>query len=108
MTSTFEFGEVVVCVFPFTSGRTAKARPVLVLKDFRIDCLVARITSVPYKEFLDFSLVGWREAGLEKPSTIRLSRLVTLDKSLFKTRIGRLTEEDLVQARRLWNEEFRL
>ena len=33
MTSTVEFGEVYVCVFPFTSRQGAKARPVLVLMD---------------------------------------------------------------------------
>ena len=33
MISTFELGDVWVCVFPFTSGQGAKARPVLVSMD---------------------------------------------------------------------------
>jgi len=108
MTSTVEFGEVYVCVFPFTSGQEAKARPVLVLMDLDPDCLVCRITSVPHRGFLDLPVSNWKEAGLEKPSTIRLSRLVTVEKPLLKLRIGRLAREDLDRVRTLWNEKFRL
>ena len=108
MTSTVEFGEVYVCIFPFTSGRGAKARPVLVLVDLGSDCLVCRITSVPHQGFLDLALSRWQEAGLEKPSTIRLSRVVTIEKSLLKVRIGKLSNEDLSLVRKTWNEEFRL
>ncbi len=108
MTSTVEFGEVYVCIFPFTSGRGAKARPVLVLADLGSDCLVCRITSVPHQGFLDLTIGGWQEAGLEKPSTIRLSRVVTIEKSLLKVRIGKLSDDDLSLVRKTWNEEFRL
>ena len=108
MTSTVEFGEVYVCVFPFTSGQGAKARPVLVLMDLGPDCLVCRITSVPHRGFLDLPVTKWQEAGLEKPSTIRLSRLVTVEKLLLRVRIGRLAREDLDRVRTLWNEKFRL
>jgi len=53
-------------------------------------------------------VTNWQEAGLEKPSTIRLSRLVTVEKPLLMLRIGRLTREDLDRVRTLWNEKFRL
>jgi mRNA-degrading endonuclease toxin of MazEF toxin-antitoxin module len=108
MTSTVEFGDVYVCVFPFTSGQSGKARPVLVLKDFGADCLVCRITSVPHRAFLDLALTGWKEAGWEKPSTVRLSRLVTVEKAILKVRIGGLGVDDLDRVRILWNEKFRL
>ena len=48
------------------------------------------------------------EAGLDKPSTIRLSRLVTVEKAILKVRIGKLATEDLQSVRTLWNEKFRL
>ena len=108
MTSTVELGDVYVCVFPFTSGQRAKARPVLVLLDLGPDCLVCRITSVPHRGFLDMPVMRWQEAGLEKPSTIRLSRLVTVEKSLLKARIGKLVDQDLDRVRTLWNDKFRL
>jgi mRNA interferase MazF len=108
MTSTVELGEVYVCVFPFTSGQGAKPRPVLVLMDLGSDCLVCRITSVPHRGFLDLSVSNWQQVGLEKPSTIRLSRLVTVEKTLITLRIGRLVKEDLDRVKTLWNEKFRL
>lgn len=108
MTSTVEFGDVYICLFPFTSGRGAKPRPVLALRDFNSDCLVCRITTVSHQGFLDLHIVHWQEAGLEKPSTIRLSRLVTIEKILLKLRIGRLAAADLSLVRRTWNEQFRL
>lgn len=66
MTSTIELGDVYVCVFPFTSGQGARARPVLVLMDLGPDCLVCRITSISHSGFLDLPVTNWQEAGLEK------------------------------------------
>lgn len=108
MIATVELGDVCVCVFPFTSGHGSKARPVLVLMDLGPDCLVCRITSVPHRGFLDLQVNEWQEAGLDKPSTIRLSRLVTVEKAILKVRIGRLSDEDITLVRSLWNEKFRL
>lgn len=108
MTSTVEQGDVYVCLFPFTDGRAAKARPVLILLDLGPDCLVSRITSVPHQGAFDLPVDHWQKAGLEKPSTIRLARLVTVQKSLLKIRIGRLDSIDLERVRRKWNEEFKL
>ena len=108
MTSTVELGDVYICLFPFTSGRHFKPRPVLVLCDLDPDCLICRITSVPHQGFLDLRIAQWQEVGLEKPSTIRLSRLVTVEKSLLKVRIGKLSEKDLNIVRKTWNKQFRL
>ena len=108
MTSTFELGDVYVCVFPFTSGQGAKARPVLVLLDLGADCLVCRISSVPHRGFLDLPVSHWKEAGLEKPSTARLSRLITVEKTMLRVRLGRLHRDDLNCVKKLWNEKFRL
>jgi mRNA interferase MazF len=79
-----------------------------VLTDLGADCLVCRITSVPHRSVLDLPVTHWQEAGLEKPSTIRLSRLVTVEKPLLGLRIGRLAREDIDRVRALWNEKFRL
>jgi len=108
MTATYEVGDVWVGVFPFTSGQDAKARPILVLMDLGSDCLVCRITSVPHSGFLDLPINAWREAGLDKPSTVRLSRLITVEKPILKVRIGRLADEDILRVRNTCNAKFRL
>lgn len=108
MTSTVEFGDVYLSSFPFTSGKSAKIRPVLVLMDFGNDCLICRITSISHIGFLDLQIIDWQIAGLVRPSTVRLSRLVTLEKSLLKMRLGRLSSEDMDRVRTNWNERFRM
>ncbi|MEI6083521.1 MAG: type II toxin-antitoxin system PemK/MazF family toxin [Verrucomicrobiota bacterium] len=109
MTSTpVKFGDVFICAFPFTSGQFSKPRPVLILLDLGQDCLIARITSVPHADKLDVSLTQWKQAGLEKPSIVRLARLVTAEKTLLKTKIGCLTAGDSETVRAAWNQHMRL
>jgi mRNA interferase MazF len=108
MTSTLKLGDIYICSFPFTSGQFSKPRPVLVLLDLEEDCLIARITSVPHTGLLDVPLTQWREAGLEKPSVVRLTRLVTAEKKLLKLKIGELSSVDLQSVRLAWNQHMRL
>jgi mRNA interferase MazF len=108
MTNTLKLGDIYICSFPFTSGQFSKPRPVLVLLDLEEDCLIARITSVPHTGLLDVPLTQWREAGLEKPSVVRLTRLVTAEKTLLKLRIGELSSVDLQSVRQAWNQHLRL
>jgi mRNA interferase MazF len=108
MTGTLRAGDIFLCSFPFTSGGASKTRPVLLLFDFGADCLICRITSGPYDGALDVTVTQWRRAGLLKPSTARLSRLVTAEKSLLIKRIGRLADADLRAVRHAWNRNMRL
>lgn len=108
MTSTLKLGDVYICSFPFTSGQFSKPRPVLVLLNLDEDCLIARITSVPHTGLLDVPVTQWREAGLEKPSVVRLTRLVTAEKTLLKLKIGELSAVDMQSVRLAWNQHMRL
>ena len=107
-TPPLDFGETWVCRFPFTSGRGAKARPALVIRDLGADCLICRITSVQHDGFLDYRPMEWPLAELDAPSTIRVSRLVTIEKSLLRARLGNLSAHDREAVRTMWNEQFRL
>ena len=62
------------------------------------------VTSEP----LDYAPADWQSAGLDRPSTIRVARLVTIEKSLLRAPIGRLSEADREAVRTLWNQKFRL
>jgi mRNA-degrading endonuclease toxin of MazEF toxin-antitoxin module len=45
---------------------------------------------------------------LEKPSVVRLTRLVTAEKTLLKLKIGELSSVDLQAVRQAWNQHLRL
>ena len=94
-------GDVILVPFPFTDLTTVKQRPALVLSaDWfnasREDCVLAAITSqIPSDLRPDEYLLsaGDRSAGgLPKPSLIRLGKLFTMSKSLFRKRLGTLPE----------------
>jgi len=93
--ASFSAGEVVLLVFPFTDGGTAKRRPALVLLDTGdSDVVVVRITSQTGTTAADVALDGWRRAGLLIPSTVRLHKVATLQKSLVERKLGRLDARD--------------
>ena len=102
------FGDIFICRFPFTSGAVSKPRPVLVLFDLQDDVLVCRITSVLRTGPLDVMLSGWRNAGLAKPSVARLDRVVVVEKTLLRRRLGTLNASDQHAVRNAWNRHMKL
>jgi len=78
------------------------------LFDLQQDVLIARVTSVPHTEVLDIPISEWRLAGLEKPSVVRLTRIVAAEKTLLRLQIGRLSAVDLEKVRSAWNQHMRL
>jgi mRNA-degrading endonuclease toxin of MazEF toxin-antitoxin module len=102
------FGEVYICQFPFTSGSASKIRPVLFLFDLSLDAIVCRVTSATHAAPMDVVLKDWQAAGLLKPSTARLDRLVTADKGIFLRRLGHLSAADLETVRATWNRNMKL
>ena len=66
-----------------------------------MDLLVARLTTHPPREPSDVAMKRWSETGLPRTSTIRLTKLVTIDHRLVHHKIGRLHPDDgraVVQA----------
>ena len=60
------------------------------------DVLLARITTRPARTPSDVPLRGWDSAGLPLASTVRLTKLATLDRRLIHRRIGHLEPADAV------------
>jgi mRNA interferase MazF len=97
----FKAGDVVSVEFPFSDFQTYKRRPGLVLISGEMDLLVARLTTHPPRELSDVMMKFWSEIGLPRASTIRLTKLVTIDHRLVHHKIGRLHPDDgqaVVQA----------
>jgi mRNA interferase MazF len=88
-------GEVVLLAFPFTGTEETKRRPALVLLDTGdADVVVARITSQEAIPPFDVAIEAWQQAGLLLPSTARVHKLATLEKSRVERRLGALDPDD--------------
>ncbi len=93
-------GEVLLAWLVFSDGQGAKRRPVLVVRDFGdADLLVLPITSHPVRTAADVTLSNWQAAGLKLPSTVRVEKLATIEKTCVAKKLGKLSAADLVKVR---------
>jgi len=100
----FKAGDVVAVEFPFSDFQTLKRRPGLVIISGELDLLVARITTHPPREPSDVPLKCWSEIGLPRASTIRLTKLATIDLRLVHHKIGRLQTDDVRAIALAWQQ----
>lgn len=100
----FKAGDVVAVEFPFSDFQTIKRRPGLVLVGGEMDLLVARLTTHPPREPSDVELKHWSKIGLPRASTVRLTKLVTLDLRLVHHKIGRLHPDDGRAVLQAWQQ----
>lgn len=77
-TIPFEFGDVVLVPFPFTSQATSKKRPAVIVSNHaynvaRPDVILMAITSQmrPPPGFGEITIHDWQAAKLLKPSIIK-------------------------------------
>ena len=101
----FEFGEVVLVPFPFTSQAASKQRPAVVVSSRayaveRPDVVLMAITSQlrpsPAPMGIHWGevwLSDWQAAGLIKPSAVK-PVLATFEQRLVIKRLGALAEAD--------------
>ena len=96
----YQSGEVVLVEFLFTGATQSKRRLGLVLLDAGDkDIIVARITSQITRTIFDVEIIEWQQAGLMRPSVVRLHKLNTLEKLLIERRLGILQASDWEQVR---------
>lgn len=100
--TTFRPGELWVADIPFTDGSGSKKRPVLVLWVDGADIVVAAVTSAAPRTPTDVLLGDWNVSGLRVPSTVRLSRLDCLERSLLFARIGNISSSDGQIVKQVW------
>jgi mRNA interferase MazF len=103
--------DVVLLPFPFTDLRTTRQRPCVILAAFRprglpLHYVVAMVTSqLSGLAFPgDTLLTKWGAAGLPKPSLVRLAKVVTVDDSLIRKKLGAIHTAD----RKTIRQQFRL
>lgn len=89
-------GDIILITFPFTDLSGSKLRPTVILADTNEDVTVTFITTqLKWREQTDVLLTPTSNNGLKLPSLIRTSKIATLDKTLIKGRIGKLSMEEL-------------
>jgi len=93
-------GDVLLAWLVFSDGQGSKRRPVLVVHDFGDDdLLVLPVTSQPARVIADVVHSDWRSAGLKLPSTVRVEKLATIEKSGVARKLGALVPSDLARVR---------
>lgn len=91
--------DIYMADVPFEDLPQSKPRPVIILEDsvVVIDCLKMTSQSPRYGEY---TLQKWREAGLLKPTTVRISKRLVLEPGLFRKRIGSLHPIDIIEIQK--------
>ena len=100
---SFEFGDVVLVPFPFTSHAASKRRPAVVVSasDYarlRADVVLMPITSQTRPTPGDALLADWAAAGLLRPSAVK-PVFATLEQALVIRPLGQLTQVDCAALR---------
>ena len=99
-TTPFEFGDVVLVPFPFTSQTTSKRRPAVIISsrayglerpDIILMAITSQLRAAPVLG--EVLLRGWQEAGLLKPSAVK-PVVATLEQGLAIRRLGALDRSD--------------
>jgi mRNA interferase MazF len=103
-TTIYKRGEVVVVNVPFSNHSGIKPRPALVVSSEEFhhelpDVIVCPISSQPrfYRQpgRGDCPIREWRAIGFRHPSTVRISKLLAVDKQIIKKTLAPLSQSDL-------------
>jgi mRNA-degrading endonuclease toxin of MazEF toxin-antitoxin module len=108
-TTTYSYrrGLVVVVNVPYTDRSGVKPRPALIISTERFhrdlpDVIVCPISSQPrfYRRPGpgDCPLRNWPSIGLRHPSTVRVSKILAVDKQIVKRALGSLSGPDLARV----------
>ena len=102
-------GDLLLIIFPFTDLSGNKLRPAVVLIETEEDVTVCFITTqTKRQEPTDLVLQPNDLNRLKKRSLVRTSKIATLDKSLSKGRIGRLTDSEILSLNKQLKEVLKL
>lgn len=89
-------GDIVLINFPFTDLSGSKYRPAVVVAYTSFDLTVCFITSqTKWREQTDVLLLPTDLNGLKKESLIRTRKIATLERTLAKGLLGKLSQTEL-------------
>jgi mRNA interferase MazF len=95
-------GDLVLIPVPFTDLSSQKRRPVIVVSNNEYnrsapDVVVVAMTSNPAPSRYSFVITSadLKEGSLNRPGTVRVDKVYTLEKSLIVKTFGRVTESTM-------------
>jgi len=103
----FDRGQVVVVDVPFSNGTGTKPRLALIVSDrsFHIslpDVIVCPISSQPRYYAKpgpgDCPIRTWRALNLRYASTVRVSKILSVDKKIIRKKLGILAQADMADV----------
>jgi len=92
----FVKGDVVVIEFPFSNLKSAKRRPVIIIKVPKgEDIIVAQITGDSYENSVEISIrkEDFKQGSLKRDSYVRIDKIASIEKILIKYKAGTLKQE---------------
>jgi mRNA interferase MazF len=116
-TTTYKAGQVLVVEVPFSDGSGSKPRPAVVVSVETFhqglpDVIVCPISSQPRYYVSpkngDCPLKSWNSIGLQHPSTVRVSKVLAIDKEVVQRVLGRLSRDDFRDVRAVIRKAFGL
>ena len=99
--TTIQPGDFWVAEITFTDKSASKKRPVLVLWLGGGCCSGICHLAAP-RTTTDVTLDDWQVSGLRVASTVRLSRLDCLERSLLLHKLGHISDEDARGLQEVW------
>ncbi|HLM01138.1 MAG TPA: type II toxin-antitoxin system PemK/MazF family toxin [Pyrinomonadaceae bacterium] len=112
-TTNFKKWEIILVPFPFTDLSSVKRRPAIIVSPDSYnagnDVVIAFVTSQlnVSPRTGDYQIQKWREAGLPKPSMVRMKFATVTENIIVKT-IGRLEIEDRTELEKIILAFFKL
>lgn len=80
----------------FEESSETKRRPVLIVDEDELWVFAFKVTSrEPRNEWGEYEVIKWQSSGLDKPSTVRLSRRIALTDRDLESKIGDLHPIDI-------------
>lgn len=94
--------ELWYALVPFEDESISKDRPVVVIDPEKRLVLCVPITSHGARNaYGEYEIVHWQKAGLDHPSTARVTRIIQLEVTAFRRKIGILELVDIAGLRKL-------
>ncbi|MCL2753324.1 MAG: type II toxin-antitoxin system PemK/MazF family toxin [Defluviitaleaceae bacterium] len=99
-------GDIILVRYPFDEDKKQfKIRPSLIIERYQdtLEILILKMTTSPPRNGFDYAIKKWNTFGLDKPSTVRISRKLVIEKASILKLLGTISNEDLSNVMKIYN-----